>query len=609
MINRRMDQALPMSKFGFKIFLLFVLCALIPLLAISGVSYIFVTRQLKTDAYYRLRQQCKTKGFEIYERLTYLETELSSVIKEVNAGKWQRHDPQHYAPATREGSRFQAITRFMPNGSAEPVLGGRIPNPPAPESTILAGLKKGKSMVVVQNARTDRPDVFMIQPWNPDHPGQGYLVARIEQLYLWGIGAEGSLPPDVEMVVAQPGKQILVSSFRDDELSRPLVGKYSQSAFSGIFESRQKGRTFINAYWSLFLNHRFMTSDWVVILSQSKSSVLAPISSFSSIYFLLILLTFWIILLLAIISIRKRMKPVEALKAGAQKFANGQWKHRVDIQSGDEFEIVAEAFNEMGQKLEKSQAMLVQAAKMSTFGQMAAGIVHEIGQPLSSISGYTDLLAMTVTGEKPSRFLSIMQQEIRRLSGIISKFRTFSRTSPDIFSPIQINDVVHQTHRLLDHQLTMHDVGMQLDLQDKLPEILGDENGLQQVFLNLIMNSIDALEDKEKHAGRIFVRTYFNSGQVFAEVQDNGCGIPPHVQKDIFEPFFTTKSEEKGTGLGLAILQSILHKHNASIEMISEAGGGTCFKMAFAPRQQDPGAGRSPGAGHDLADQGRGHIG
>lgn len=583
MISKNLDQTFPKSKFGFKIFLLFVLCALLPLLAISGVSYVFVTHQLKSEAYYRLRQQCKAKGFEIYERLTSLETELASIAREVGAGRWRHHEPRHYDPVTREGSRFASIVHFRQNGHAVSILGKVPPPPPKLRSANLSSLKQRKSIVLVLNTQQNQPDIVMIQLLDPNHPDKGYLAARIEKLYLWGIGAEGSLPPDVEMVVTQPGKQILVSSVRNYEFSRPLVEKYNQSAFSGVFESQHQGRTFINAYWSLFLNHRFMLSDWVVILSQSRSSVLAPISKFSTIFFLLILLTFWIIMLLAIINIRKRLKPVRALKRGAQKIANGEWHHRVDVHSGDEFELVAEAFNDMVQKLEKSQSMLVQATKMSTFGQMAAGIVHEIGQPLSSISGYTDLLALEVTEEKPARFISIMQREVSRLAEIIAKFRSFSRTSSDIFTSLQINDVIYQTHKLVEHQLGMRQVRIQLDLQEGLPDIPGDKNGLQQVFLNLVINSIDAFEDQPKQQNMIYLRTYLKNDQVFAEVEDNGCGIPLHLQEDIFEPFFTTKSEDKGTGLGLAILQSILHKHDAILEMDTQPGRGTCFKISFNP--------------------------
>lgn len=585
---QRLKKASILSRFGIKIFLLFVLCALIPLLAISGISYVFVTNQLKRDAYYRLRQQSKTRGFEIYERLIYLETELAFIAKEVNERQWKPGAFKHYDPITREGNRFMGVIHLRSDGSAIPILGSAIISPPVLSPSDISNLEKNHRIIKIQKNQIKRPDLFMVTMSDAGEPAKGYLVGQIDPLYLWGIGAEGALSFGVEMVVLQPGIQVLVSSIQNDEFSRSLIKKIKDSDVSGVFESRHQGRTYLNSYWSLFLNHRFMISDWIVILSQSRSSILSPVSEFSTIFFLLILLTLWIIILLALINIRKRMQPVKALKYGARKIASGDLEYRVETGSGDEFEIVAQAFNEMTQQLRKSQAMLVQAAKMSTFGQMAAGIVHEIGQPLSAIIGYTDLMLHTIRDEKALRFLNIMQTETVRLTEIISKFKTFSRTSLEVFSPVQINDNVQQVHKLLEHQLKIKDVQMSLDLQGDLPKVNGDKNALQQVFLNLCMNAIDAFEDEHREDRLIHVRTYSKNGKLYAEIEDNGCGIEPQHQEHIYEPFFTTKSEEMGTGLGLAILQSILHKHEASIELESEVNKGTRFLMIFPIAQSSP---------------------
>src|SRR5512136_2426621 len=120
-----------------------------------------------------------------------------------------------------------------------------------------------------------------------------------------------------------------------------------------------------------------------------------------------------------------------------------------------------------------------------------------------------------------------------------------------------------------------------LEKQGDLPPILGDRNSLQQVFINLIINSMDALEGKKDEKPTVTVRTYSENGKVCVEVKDNGSGIPKEIQEKIFDPFFTTKGPEKGTGLGLAIIASILHQHRASIWLESEVGKGTQFKVSF----------------------------
>jgi signal transduction histidine kinase len=569
------------NKIGLKIFFLFVLCALIPLSVISSVSYLFVSHQLKSDAHYRLKQQCKAIGFGVFERLQFLENELTSIAREISLGQWDYTQHQPYDPVNREGSRFLSIVLTHQAGAVTPVLGQAAANLPEINPNALDHLRSGKSIIVMQEVRVSGPDLFLIRWLGPDNPSKGYLIAKIEPLYLWGIGAEGALPQNLEMVVCQPGRQILVSSFRNYEFSRPLIEQYRQNTFSGVFESSHKGETYISAYWSLFLKHQYRASDWVVVLSQSKPSILAPVSNFGTTFFLLLLLTFWVITLLSVHSIRKRMLPVEALLEGAAKFAAGDLDHRVDVKSGDELEVLADAFNDMGQKLKKSQAMVVQATKMSTFGQMAAGIVHEIGQPLTSISGYSDLLSHILTGEKPTRFITIIRREIKRLSDIIAKFRTFSRTTEEVFAPVQVNEVINHVHKLIEHQLKMKQVEIQLDLEEALPDISADRNGLQQVLLNLTMNAIDAMEEKGGEERHLMMRTFMENDNLTIEIEDNGCGIPDHAQDTIFEPFFTTKSEEKGTGLGLAILQSIVHKHNGEIRLTTEENVGTCFTLTF----------------------------
>ncbi|MGD9366548.1 MAG: HAMP domain-containing sensor histidine kinase [Desulfobacteraceae bacterium] len=109
----------------------------------------------------------------------------------------------------------------------------------------------------------------------------------------------------------------------------------------------------------------------------------------------------------------------------------------------------------------------------------------------------------------------------------------------------------------------------------------GDKNGLQQVFLNLINNAVDALEEKQKDERKIRIHATSNGDSVHIEIADNGCGIPEEVKQSIFDPFFTTKGEDKGTGLGLSIIGTILQKHNASIQLTSDVNQGTCFSISI----------------------------
>jgi signal transduction histidine kinase len=316
-------------------------------------------------------------------------------------------------------------------------------------------------------------------------------------------------------------------------------------------------------------------------MSRSRSAVLEPVADFKRLFYLTLLLTFFVVCLFSIIQIRRSLIPIETLRKGTEKIADGEFGIEVEIRSGDEFESLGRDFNEMSKKLKEGRAMLVQSAKMGAVGQMASGVVHEIGQPLTSISGLIDILMLDKPADAGKRRLDLMKKEMERLTNIISRFKNFARVSAQTMKPLSLNEVVEATYALLEHQLQMKGVYCNVEKQEALPSILGDRNSLQQVFINLIINSMDALEGKKDAKPTVTVRTYSENGKVCVEVKDNGSGIPKEIQEKIFDPFFTTKGPEKGTGLGLAIIASILHQHRAGISLESESGKGTQFKVSF----------------------------
>ena len=281
------------------------------------------------------------------------------------------------------------------------------------------------------------------------------------------------------------------------------------------------------------------------------------------------------------------MRPIEILRNATQKMAQGVFDHRVIIKSGDEFESLGEAFNQMSKKIKEGQALLVQAAKLSAIGQMAAGIIHEVKQPLTAI--YV-LLELSLMDEKPGknkeRLESILGQ-VRRLSNMLQRFKSFSYMSEEKMESLSLFKVIVQMHELFEHQFQINQIQSQVEGNENLPNILGDRQGLQQVFTNLFINAVDALGDRNDGQRIINIRTFSSDGKVIVEIQDNGCGIPEEIQGRIFDPFFTTKDVGEGTGLGMAIIESILHKHQARIEVESEVGAGTRFTLVFSAFAQE----------------------
>ncbi|HYZ87221.1 MAG TPA: ATP-binding protein [Bryobacteraceae bacterium] len=222
---------------------------------------------------------------------------------------------------------------------------------------------------------------------------------------------------------------------------------------------------------------------------------------------------------------------------------------------------------------------LVQADKLSSIGLLAAGVAHEVNTPLAVISTYSQMLAKQVTGDdQKSKLLDKIAKQTFRASEIVNSLLNFSRVTPTEFAEVDLNRVIAEVVSLVGHQLQKAHVEVNLEFQEKLPCTKGNSGKLQQVFLNLILNARDAMEN----GGTLTLRTYARQDSVHVEISDTGQGIPPENLARIYDPFFTTKAAtKKGTGLGLSVTYGILREHGATIEVQSEVGVGTLFHLEF----------------------------
>ncbi len=227
--------------------------------------------------------------------------------------------------------------------------------------------------------------------------------------------------------------------------------------------------------------------------------------------------------------------------------------------------------------------LALQTEKLSALGRMAAGIAHEINNPLAGILLYSTNLLKKAPEEGPFREgLEIIIQETLRCKTIIQDLLEFSRPSEPKTFLTNINKVIVKALHLLDNEFRLHHIQLEVDLSKQLPEILIDENQIEQILVNLLLNAIQAIENQ----GKITVRSYVTSDRtsVAIEVIDTGCGISPENMSKIFEPFFSTKP--KGTGLGLAVTYGIVQKHGGKIYATSQPKQGTRFVIEFPIPQQ-----------------------
>ena len=242
----------------------------------------------------------------------------------------------------------------------------------------------------------------------------------------------------------------------------------------------------------------------------------------------------------------------------------------------------------------QAEAQLIQASKMATLGEMSAGMAHELNQPLNAIRIGSDLLKKMVARgqsldpELAGKVSGEIGAQVERAANIINHLREFGRKSDlDELEKVNINKPISDVFTVLGQQLKLRQITVNLDLDENIPPILGVRNRLEQVFINLVMNARDAIEEKREMAhgetpeGVLSIRSYQEDGKVVAVVRDNGNGMPESVKEKIFEPFFTTKEITKGTGLGLSISYGIIKDYEGAIEVESMAGSGTIFKISF----------------------------
>ena len=227
-------------------------------------------------------------------------------------------------------------------------------------------------------------------------------------------------------------------------------------------------------------------------------------------------------------------------------------------------------------ELKASQAQMVQAAKLAAIGELAAGIAHEIKNPLQVLMLHLELVQ---SGRPLPNWIDMFSKQLKRLSDITLRLMNFSRNASEEVAtePIDVNRAMEDIVMMVQHEFEGNGITMDLSFAKDLPAVGGNANYLQQVFLNLLINARDAMPG----GGTISVATGTTGFHVSIRIADTGCGIPEELREKIFKPFFSTKGD-KGTGLGLAICSKIVAQHKGELRVESEVGKGTVFTI-FLP--------------------------
>jgi two-component system NtrC family sensor kinase len=228
----------------------------------------------------------------------------------------------------------------------------------------------------------------------------------------------------------------------------------------------------------------------------------------------------------------------------------------------------------------KLEQQIIQSERLAAMGQMIGGFAHELNNPLTSIMGVAELLQEGEVTETVSKQLAMLQQQARRATDIVQNLMYFSRPPAPGKGPIKLSELVQRTLHLHAYSLRRNNITVDFLPEPSLPAVNGDPHQLMQVFLNLILNSEQAMREV-RDRGTLRIRLGKDDDSILATFQDDGPGIPPDILPNIFDPFYTTKRPGRGTGLGLSICKAILREHGGEVEAASGPGGGAVFTVTL----------------------------
>jgi histidine kinase len=252
--------------------------------------------------------------------------------------------------------------------------------------------------------------------------------------------------------------------------------------------------------------------------------------------------------------------------------------------------------SDITKRLEAEQ-QLIHAGKMATLGEMATGIAHELNQPLSVIKTASNFCLKKINGNEIIEdkdlytMLEKIDRNVNRSANIISHMRQFARKSDVMLAEVQINDVLKRAFDIFSQQLKVRGIDVAWNIEQNLPTIMADPSRLEQVFINLLLNARDAIEEKwwspapAMGLKKITLKTTLEGNTVVVEVRDTGVGVSEDIADKLFEPFFTTKEVGKGTGLGLSISYGIIKDCQGDIKVTMNEQGETCFRVTFPVKE------------------------
>ncbi|MDP8242714.1 MAG: cache domain-containing protein [Candidatus Hinthialibacter antarcticus] len=419
----------------------------------------------------------------------------------------------------------------------------------------------------------------------------------------------------------------LVDAIRDEIYQEPVEGKHIGMAtvFQGdvriatnvptVEQGRAEGTRLSEVVYQrvlengeVFADKAFVVNDWYITayepIRDPSGAIIGALyvglleTPFTQpqrviiIFFLLMVLSSVLAtLILLSLLIKRLLAPIAPIMKMAHRVIEGDLSARVGIRPKDDMGVLCEAIDLMADAVAQREAMIKQHAhqqisqseKLASIGRLAAGVAHEINNPLTGVLTFAHLLREkpNLTGQDKDD-LNVIVNETTRVREIVRGLLDFARESPSKKEPLQVNDVIMRAIKLVGANKEFRNITIQTALDAQLPLTYGDPNQLLQVVLNLCLNACEAMPS----GGQLTINSEQIDDRVIVTIQDTGCGIIPDNLEKIFDPFFTTKPVGKGTGLGLSVSYGILKAHGGMLECESEFNVGTTFTLSLLLENQ-----------------------
>jgi two-component system NtrC family sensor kinase len=280
---------------------------------------------------------------------------------------------------------------------------------------------------------------------------------------------------------------------------------------------------------------------------------------------------------------------LQRITLAAVQVTEGDYGTEVGLRkSNDEIGLLAASFNDMSRKmasdiesLRELNEKLARADRLAAMGTLAAGVAHEVNNPLASVSSLVQMLRARNDGNTEE--FDLILEQIKRITQVTRDLTDFARARPAARTSVELNAVIESSVRLASFDKSFQKLDIRRGLSESLPSVTADADQLQQVFLNLFLNARDAMPD----GGTLSIITASSDADVVVEIADTGNGIEKALSKQVFDPFFTTKPPGRGTGLGLSVCYGIIAAHDGRIDVRSSADG-TIFTVRLPAAKGGP---------------------